>query len=67
MASYDRAITSTPNFSQGQVQGLTRDLTTYLHTLSLVHGGADLASAAANVMGYKENDMKGESGRQAGS
>lgn len=39
--------------------GLTRDLTAYLSTLRAVHGGADLASGAQNVLGYYSQGLKG--------
>jgi alpha-glucan,water dikinase len=43
------------------VQGLTRDLTEYLRTLKAVHSGADLASAADAVLGYKQGSSQGVS------
>jgi len=61
LASFDRAIRSEPNFSQGQVSGLVEDLTNYLHTLKAVHCGDDLKSAAAAVLGYSQEGRKGRS------
>jgi len=58
LLSYDRAIHNEPKFNEGQVPGLKKDLTDYLQTLRAVHCGTDLASAAGNVLGYDEPDMK---------
>ncbi|KAK9860996.1 hypothetical protein WJX84_011575 [Apatococcus fuscideae] len=60
MAGYDRSIRSEPNFEPSQQEGLITDLTAYLQTLQAVHGGADLRSAAATVMGFKQETMKGK-------
>ena len=38
--------------------GLKADLQAYLRTLRAVHHGTDLASAAGNVLGYSEQDLK---------
>jgi len=59
LRSFDRPITSEPHFSAMQAPGLLRDLQGYLQTLRAVHSGDDLASAAANVLGYKHRDMRG--------
>jgi alpha-glucan,water dikinase len=60
MASYDRKICSEPSFVRDQYEGLTRDLKEYLRTLKAVHSGADLDSAAENVLGYHQDKCKGK-------
>ena len=60
MASYDRKICGEPSFKPDQYEGLTRDLKEYLRTLKAVHSGADLDSAAENVMGYHQDACKGK-------
>ncbi|KAK9863129.1 hypothetical protein WJX84_006375, partial [Apatococcus fuscideae] len=59
MAGYDRAIRSEPRFEPSQKAGLIRDLTAYLRTLQAVHGGSDLRSAAATVLGFQREARKG--------
>ncbi|KAK4423858.1 Alpha-glucan water dikinase, chloroplastic [Sesamum alatum] len=54
LLSYDRAIRNEPNFRRDQKDGLLRDLGNYMRTLKAVHSGADLESAVANCMGYKD-------------
>ncbi|KAL1550865.1 alpha-glucan, water dikinase [Salvia divinorum] len=54
LLSYDRAIHSEPNFRPDQKDGLLRDLGHYMRTLKAVHSGADLESAIANCLGYKD-------------
>jgi hypothetical protein len=54
LASFDRPITSEPAFHAQQVDGLKADLQGYLVTLSAVHGGQDLHSAALAVLGYSQ-------------
>jgi alpha-glucan,water dikinase len=61
LLSFERAIRSEPRIEPGQVQGLTKDLTEYLRTLKAVHSGADLASAADAVLGYKQGSSQGVS------
>ncbi|KAK4433529.1 Alpha-glucan water dikinase, chloroplastic [Sesamum alatum] len=55
--SYDRAICNEPNFRRDQNDGLLRDLGNYMRTLKVVHSGADLESAVANCMGYKDEGL----------
>jgi alpha-glucan,water dikinase len=59
LLSFERAIRSEPRFERDQVAGLTKDLTEYLRTLKAVHSGADLASAADAVLGYKQASSQG--------
>ncbi|GAQ91752.1 alpha-glucan water dikinase [Klebsormidium nitens] len=59
LASYDRPIVSEPRLKPEQKEGLIRDLGAYLKTLKAVHSGADLESAAAAVLGYKLDAMRG--------
>ncbi|KAL1565640.1 alpha-glucan, water dikinase [Salvia divinorum] len=54
LLSYDRAIHSEPKFRGDQKDGLLRDLGHYMRTLKAVHSGADLESAIANCLGYKD-------------
>ncbi|XP_042048973.1 alpha-glucan water dikinase, chloroplastic-like isoform X2 [Salvia splendens] len=54
LLSYDRAIHSEPDFRPDQKDGLLRDLGHYMRTLKAVHSGADLESAIANCLGYKD-------------
>ena len=61
LLSFERAIRAEPRFEPDQVAGLTRDLTEYLRTLKAVHSGADLASAADAVLGYKQASSQGVS------
>ncbi|CAN0838714.1 Alpha-glucan water dikinase 2 [Linum grandiflorum] len=51
LASYERPITSEPNFRNNAKEGLIRDLTMYLKTLKAVHSGVDLESAMESCMG----------------
>jgi alpha-glucan,water dikinase len=59
LQSYDRAIRSEPNFPQDKRASLTKALTEYLRTLKAVHSGADLASAADAVLGYRQASSQG--------
>ncbi|CAI5459203.1 unnamed protein product [Closterium sp. Yama58-4] len=54
LLSYDRPICSEPRFVASQKEGLLRDLAHYLKSLKAVHSGADLESAIATCMGYKQ-------------
>ncbi|KAL6851874.1 hypothetical protein ACP4OV_020059 [Aristida adscensionis] len=54
LLSYDRAIHSEPNFRSEQKEGLLHDLGNYMRSLKAVHSGADLESAIASCMGYKD-------------
>ena len=59
LQSYDRAIRSQPNFPPDKRASLTKALTEYLRTLKAVHSGADLASAADAVLGYRQASSQG--------
>ncbi|CAI5512548.1 unnamed protein product [Closterium sp. Naga37s-1] len=54
LLSYDRPICSEPRFVASQKEGLLRDLAHYMKSLKAVHSGADLESAIATCMGYKQ-------------
>lgn len=54
LRSYDRPIVSEPKLRADQKDGLFRDLTNYMKSLKAVHSGADLESAIATCMGYKQ-------------
>jgi hypothetical protein len=59
LASFDRAITNEPQLAPEQRRtgdtdaSLAADLRAYLKTLTAVHGGGDLASAAGAVLGFE--------------
>ena len=61
LASFDRPIVSEPAFKPEQSPQLVKDLQSYLVTLKAVHSGADLQAAAAAVLGYKHESVKGRS------
>ena len=61
LASFDRPIVSEPAFKPEQCPQLLKDLQSYLVTLKAVHSGADLQAAAAAVLGYEQESVKGRS------
>jgi len=59
LLSYDRPIHSEPRFPADKRDVLIKNLREYLRTLKAVHSGADLASAADAVMGYRQASSQG--------